>query len=97
MIAVCSPIERPVRGSAFFGISSGIDGRSLVSALSRSPVERALLTSVRTARMSSETAMGGSEVVSVPAAMPESIWPSWILLATRIVVSRPVPQAWPTS
>ena len=41
--------------------------------------------------------MGASDVVSTPPEIADSIWPSAILLATRIVVSRPVPQAWPTS
>ena len=59
--------------------------------------ERAALISTRTLRISSETAIGGSEVVSVPPAIAESTWPSAILLATRIVASSPVPQAWPTS
>ena len=38
-------------------------------------------------------AIGASEVVSNPPAMPESIWPSAILFATRIAASSPVPQA----
>ena len=39
------------------------------------------------------TAMGASELVSTPPAMPDSIWPSLILLETRIAASRPVLQA----
>jgi hypothetical protein len=39
------------------------------------------------------TVMGASEEVSTPPAMPESIWPSLILFATRIAASSPVPQA----
>jgi hypothetical protein len=49
------------------------------------------------ARRSSLTAIGASEVVSTPPAMPDSICPSAILLATRIAASRPVPQACWTS
>ena len=48
-------------------------------------------------RSCSLSAIGASEVVSAPQAMPESIWPRAILLATRIVVSSPVPQACWTS
>ena len=37
--------------------------------------------------------MGGSLTVSKPPAMPESIWPSAIFIATEIAASSPVPQA----
>ena len=37
--------------------------------------------------------MGGSLTVSNPPAMPESIWPSAIFMATEIAASSPVPQA----
>ena len=43
--------------------------------------------------MRSLRAIGASEVVSTPQAMPDSIWPRAILLATSIAASRPVPQA----
>jgi hypothetical protein len=39
------------------------------------------------------SAIGASEVVSVPPAMPTSIWPSAILLATAIAAWMPVSQA----
>ena len=95
---MCSPIDIPVRGSPF----SGIDGASWVgrkadSALSLSIGVLARLTARSTLRRSSLTAMGASLVVSAPPAMPESIWPSAILFATRIAASRPVPQACWTS
>ena len=98
MIAACSPIDRPVRGSALRGISGTICcGRSLASAFSRPALLLARLTSSSTSRRSSLIAIGASEVVSTPPAIAESIWPSAILLATRIVASRPVPQACWTS
>ena len=98
MSAVCSPIERPVRGSALRGKSGTIWlGRNFVSALIRSVVERAAFASSRISRRSSLSAIGASEVVSEPPAIAESAWPSAILLATRIAASRPVPHAWPTS
>ena len=45
----------------------------------------------------SRTPMGASLVVSLPPAMALSIWPSAILLAVRMVASRPVPHACWTS
>jgi len=52
---------------------------------------------MRIFRRSSLSAIGASEVVSTPQAIAESAWPRAILLAVRMKVSRPVPQAWPTS
>ena len=72
-------------------------GRTLASVRSLPSVERWRLASSRVSRSCSLSAIGASEVVSAPQAMPESIWPRAILLATRIVVSRPVPQACWTS
>ena len=67
------------------------------SARSRSPVVRALLKASSDCRRPSLTATGASEAESVPPAMPDSIWPRATLLATRMVASRPVPQACCTS
>ena len=59
-------------------------GRTLASAASRPCRVLARLASSRILRSFSLTAIGASEVVSVPPAMPTSIWPSAILLATWI-------------
>ena len=97
-MAWCSPIDRPVRGSLFWGISgTSWPGRKPVNAFSRAPTERARLASSNTVRSPSFTAIGASEVVSTPPAMPHSIWPRAILLATRMAASSPVPQACCTS
>ncbi len=72
-------------------------GRKRASVFSLPLVERSRLASSSVARSSSLSAIGASEVVSTPQAMPTSIWPSAILLATRIAVSSPVPQACWTS
>ena len=98
VIAACSPIDMPVRGSALRG-ASGMTwvGRSLRSSASRCGTLFARLICSRTRRKSSLTAIGASEAVSTPPAMPLSTWPSAILFATWIVVSRPVPQACWTS
>ncbi len=70
MSAVCSPIERPVRGSALRGKSGTIwPGRIFVSALIRSVVERAAFASSRISRRSSLSEIGASEVVSEPPAI----------------------------
>ena len=98
MIAQCSPIERPVRGSSLRGIAGTTwPGRTRVSVRSLPTVEPWRLASSSVSRSCSLSAIGASEVVSAPQAMPESIWPRAILLATRIVVSSPVPQACCTS
>ena len=94
VLAACSPIESPVRGSAFCGISGTIcPGRSRVSVRARPGSDFARLRSSRMCRRSSLTAIGASEAVSTPPAIPTSICPSAILLATVMTVSRPVPQA----
>src|SRR4051795_1353184 len=98
VIAAWSPIARPVRGSALRGISgTSCPGRIRASALSRSCSVLALFSEISTRRRSSPTASGASEVVSTPPAMPDSICPRAILLATRIAASKPVPQACWTS
>ena len=51
------------------------------------------MTFISFLRSLSLIATGASEVVSVPPAMPTSIWPSAILLATWIAAWRPVPHA----
>ena len=56
-------------------------------------VSLAALTFISFLRSLSLIATGASEVVSVPPAMPDSIWPSAILFATWIAAWRPVPQA----
>jgi hypothetical protein len=92
-------MERLVRGSLLRGSRgrTNIDGRNPASALMRSPVDLARLASSRILRIFSFRPTGASEVVSVPPAMPTSICPSAILLATRMAASSPVPQACCTS
>ena len=68
-------------------------GRIAASAASRPLVSRAALTFISFLRSLSLIATGASEVVSVPPAMPTSIWPRAILLATWMAACRPVPQA----
>ncbi|MNT66484.1 hypothetical protein D3C72_2045530 [compost metagenome] len=101
-LAICSqlsPIDRPVRGSALRG-GSGLKGalRPAPSrALIRPPVVFSRLAASRALRNFSLSPIGASEVVSTPPAIPTSIWPRAILLATRMAASSPVPQAWLTS
>ena len=68
-------------------------GRIRPSAVSLPLVSRAALTFMSFLRSLSLIATGASEVVSVPPAMPTSIWPRAILLATWIAAWRPVPHA----
>ena len=92
--AACSPIDSPVRGSPFCGMSRPMSpGRMAPSALSLPTVSLAELTFISFLRSLSLIATGASEVVSVPPAMPTSIWPSAILLATWMAAWSPVPQA----
>jgi diguanylate cyclase (GGDEF)-like protein/PAS domain S-box-containing protein len=92
--AACSPIDSPVRGSEFCGTSGfRCPGRILASAVSRPGTVRARFAASSAARSRGSRASGASEVVSTPPAMPQSIWPSAILLATPITASSPVPQA----
>ncbi len=92
--AADSPIDRPVRGSLFCGMAGArYCGRTLASAASRPWRVLARLASSRILRSFSLTAIGASEVVSVPPAMPTSIWPSAILFATWTVAWMPVSQA----
>ncbi len=94
VIAACSPIESPVRGSALRGISGTIwPGRSLPISFARWPALLARRASISTLRRSSLRAMGASETVSAPPAMPTSICPSAILLATSTAAWMPVSQA----
>src|SRR5450631_286351 len=96
--AWCSPIDIPVRGSEVCGIcGTRCPGRSPPSAFSRSSGVFARLAACRVWRSPSLTAMGASLALSTPPAIAESIWPSAILLATRIAASRPVPHACCTS
>ena len=93
--AACSPIERP---GARLGVLRDLAARSApaaaASACARGPgSDFARLRSSRMWRRSSLTAIGASEAVSTPPAIPASICPSAILLATAITVSSPVPQA----
>ena len=88
-------MEKPVRGSPFFGIAGFISmlGRIWDITFSWAIVPLARLASIRILRIFSLMPMGASEVVSTPPAMPDSMWPSAILLATSMAASRPVPQA----
>ena len=94
IISQCSPIDLPVRGSPTPG-NSGVSSLSLkpLKAFRRAPKLRAMFRSSRRRRRRLFTAMGTSEVVSLPPPMPASIWPSAILFATVITVSSEVPQA----
>jgi hypothetical protein len=68
-------------------------GRSLPISFARWPAVLARRASISTLRRSSLSPTGASEAVSVPPAMPTSIWPSAILLATSTAASRPVSHA----
>ena len=57
-------------------------GRIEARILTRSALDLALFSLISFLRSFSPIAMGASDVVSVPPPMPESIWPSAILLAT---------------
>ena len=93
-----SPIDRPVRGSTLRGADgTRWPGRIAAKALARSTGVRAALARSSALRSPSLTAIGASEAESTPPAMPDSTWPRAILLATRMVVSRLVPQACWTS
>ena len=93
--AMCSPIDRPVRGSVAAGTvtprSVGRKARAAI-ALSVELLARFILSSLR--RSFSGTTIGASDAESAPPAMPESIWPRAILFDTRMAASRPVPHAW---
>src|SRR5699024_2399008 len=94
VIAACSPIDRPVRGSEFCGCSGTRPcGRMSPSSLRRSTVVLAAESLMSVLRRSSLTASGASEVVSTPPATPDSIRPSAIASATCTAEARPVPQA----
>ena len=82
VMAACSPMDMPVRGSPLRGrCGTTWPGRSLVSRLTL----RVRLNSSRSLRKFSFTPIGASLVVSTPPAMPTSIWPSAILFATAII------------
>ena len=94
VIAMWSPIDRPVRGSTLAGVAMPMSPGRIeprVFTLSAVVFARLALSSFR--RSFSLTMIGASEAVSTPPAMPLSIWPSAILLATRMAACRPVPQA----
>jgi hypothetical protein len=98
VIAACSPMLRPVRGSALRGMSGTMWlGRRRPTSLTRAPVLFARRASIITLRRSSLRPTGASEAVSAPPAMPASTCPSAILLATRTAASRPVSHACWTS
>ena len=68
VMAACSPIDRPVRGSPLVGISTPTAAGSLPTSLSRSTLDLARRRPSRTRRRSSPNAIGASEVVSTPPA-----------------------------
>ena len=92
--AAWSPIDRPVRGSPFCGMDEAdVAGPDRGERGQPARVSWAELTLSSFLRSFSPIATGASEVVSVPPAMPTSIWPRAILFATWIAACRPVPQA----
>ncbi|CPU64277.1 Uncharacterised protein [Mycobacteroides abscessus] len=94
VIAWCSPIDRPVRGSSVAGVRGARSaGRTFANALTRWPNVLAWLASSSARRRPSLTAMGASDTVSEPPATPDSTWPRRILFATAMVASRPVAHA----
>ena len=96
--AMCSPIDNPVRASALEGVAMPKSvGRRPVRARSWFLGPLARLTLSNFLRSFSLTVIGASEEVSTPPAIPESIWPSLILLETMMAACRPVPQACWTS
>ncbi len=96
--AWCSPMDRPVRGSAVVGAAGArCAGRMVASAASFAGVDFARDRSSSARRSGSLTATGASDVESTPPAMPDSIWPSRILLASPTTVSIPVAHACWTS
>ena len=98
VMAWLSPIDSPVRGSALRGWSGARSpGRTFSSAAIRPLASLARLASSRILRSLSPTASGASDVVSAPPAMPDSILPSAILLATSTAAWMPVSQACWTS
>ena len=77
-------MDRPVRGSALRGISGTImPGRMPASGLEPGPQRLGAVELHQHAAQVVVEGDGASLVVSTPAAMPDSIWPSAILLATR--------------
>ena len=76
------PIDRPVRGSTTPG-STGLRsrGRSFSQGASRWPEAAAAVAREQQFAKRAENTTGGSLTVSTPQAMPDSIWPSAILLA----------------
>ncbi|MNN37256.1 hypothetical protein D3C81_1511910 [compost metagenome] len=94
MRSQCSPIDNPVRGSPLRG-SSGFrwPGRNCTKGFNRSPRVLPRLACSKMRRSPSLTPIGASDVVSTPPAIPLSICPRAILLATSRAASSPVPQA----
>ena len=98
VIAMCSPMDRPVRGSVLAGVSMPMSpGRIARRPLAMSAVVLPRLRRSSLRRSFSLTMIGASEDVSTLPAMPDSTWPSLILLETRIAFSSPVPHACWTS
>ena len=94
VMAMWSPIDRPVRGSELAGVAMPKSvGRIFDSASAWFFAPFARLTLSSFLRSDSVTVIGASEAVSTPPATPDSIWPSLILLETRTAASSPVPQA----
>ena len=93
VMAACSPIDSPVRGSLFTGISTPSDAGSLPTSLSRSMLDFDRRSPSSTRRRSSPNAIGASDAVSTPPAAATSYRPAAIPSAAEIVACRPVPQA----
>ena len=72
VMAACSPIDSPVRGSLFTGISTPSDAGSLPTSLSRSTLDFDRRSPSSTRRRSSPNAIGASDVVSTPPAAATS-------------------------
>ena len=93
VIAACSPIDMPVRGSLFTGISTPSDAGSLPTSLSRSTLDFDRRSPSSTRRRSSPNAIGASEAVSTPPAAATSYRPAAMPSAAAMVACRPVPHA----
>jgi hypothetical protein len=93
VMAACSPIDSPVRGSLFTGISTPSDAGSLPTSLSRSTFDFDRRSPSSACRKSFPNAIGASEVVSTPPAAVTSKRPAVIPSAAAMAACRPVPQA----
>ena len=72
VMAACSPIDNPVRGSPLLGISTPIAAGSWPASFSRSSVDRDRRNASNERRRLSPNAIGASEVVSTPPAAAAS-------------------------